>query len=1135
MDLKTLFCVFVWLLSFALAFDVDNDDSSSSGSGSGFESYYPPNNDACHVTHCGECTAKPECGFCATSYTCMAGDENGPLPGSLECPSYWVYNSTETIRDGQKVPVTMAGCIAGVSMPNKEVVPDTWEADFFCKNGGQRHWHDIAHNKDWGGSFCDCPDGWAGQDCGTCLRDNVCPHNETEIPACFHEVYAASEVEKEQKLYTCYCHGPTEVACNHLLGKYYPPSFRVMFDIRAGAQKIVTEHDGYALFTTFAAVENQLPRSILSGAIMAGNLTGCISNSKEACPEDDDYGWPDASQECMSYKCDHSAGHCPGGTKSHDKDPNSYRFYPGTTAIADFGEIYFYCNYNRWNNGTYYCAFNTDTVGPLTLMCQTGSCNIKGHKKPPPPPIPPPIPQYNWWSGQNLYVRYGELFMAPVGAIMAVCALIGYSHWSQTRRWVKRRKKAAKKGSVVRRRGRTKTKIKVDLSSKGTLTQPLLPEGEVNQAAIPVVEFCVGYELNSNKAFKDVRFKKPERAKKNSNAQEMKDFVDNQDGVFDETSKFVESNEMSRDGVLDSVPDRSKGVLLQNVWGRAKGECVAILGASGAGKSTLLDILSGRKGSYAGKTTGCIRIGGYVQSKADLKRKAAYLVQEDILMATQTVREALTFHAKLRLPGKSIRQIDNLVDDTIFELGLSNCSDSYIGDTHTRGISGGERRRVSIGIQLLTDPDVLLCDEPTSGLDAATAKAVVEALKTVAHGGRSVIMSIHQPRVELWSLFEKVVVLGGKGQLLFSGQAKEMMPFLISQGLVIDRNSFFNPADVVVDFAAHQSDQTLCHISDAFNTSFPQNPPSDPMPEHKHHDRKRGFLCFKKKKRTRVGFFKQFWLLLQRSTIDTFRNKNLFFMHIICALAVGSGIGVIYWKMNDEWPGVQDRMGMVFFTLTFFCLTNLSALGLWANDRQLFAHESGGGAYGSIPFYLAKSIVDVALLRILPPMIFSSFVYSMTGLNDTIQHALKWAYILILMCITFSFMCSALGAAFRSHGVANLLASLLVLFSLLFCGFLLNNDNVNSTVEVIQQFSILRYSFSALMVNEMIGQMFKLKPKGRYHSVSLHAKGKDVLDQIGIHAEDFTPDVHSLVMFAIGFFLISFIAFMIMARRAKAR
>lgn len=147
------------------------------------------------------------------------------------------------------------------------------------------------------------------------------------------------------------------------------------------------------------------------------------------------------------------------------------------------------------------------------------------------------------------------------------------------------------------------------------------------------------------------------------------------------------------------------------------------------------------------------------------------MTQENVLLGTLTVRETITFSAHLRLPTSSTKQeVNDIVDATITEMGLQECSHRLIGNWHLRGISGGEKKRLSIAIEILTKPRLLFLDEPTSGLDSAAAFFVVQTLRYIARDGRTVISSIHQPSSEVFALFDDLVLLSG-GQTVYSGQA----------------------------------------------------------------------------------------------------------------------------------------------------------------------------------------------------------------------------------------------------------------------------------------------------------------------------------------------------------------------------
>lgn len=157
----------------------------------------------------------------------------------------------------------------------------------------------------------------------------------------------------------------------------------------------------------------------------------------------------------------------------------------------------------------------------------------------------------------------------------------------------------------------------------------------------------------------------------------------------------------------------------------------------------------------------------------------AYVTQEDVLLGTLTVRETITYSAHLRLPTTlSNEDIKGIIEATIMEMGLVDCADRVIGNWHLRGISGGERKRLSIALEFLIRPRLLFLDEPTSGLDSASAFFVVNALKNVARDGRTVISSIHQPSSEVFALFDDLCLLSG-GEIVYFGRAKNAIKVCI--------------------------------------------------------------------------------------------------------------------------------------------------------------------------------------------------------------------------------------------------------------------------------------------------------------------------------------------------------------------
>ncbi|KAF4396204.1 hypothetical protein G4B88_020841 [Cannabis sativa] len=262
--------------------------------------------------------------------------------------------------------------------------------------------------------------------------------------------------------------------------------------------------------------------------------------------------------------------------------------------------------------------------------------------------------------------------------------------------------------------------------------------------------------------------------------------------VWEEITVVVGSSNINN----NMIKPRRK--LLNNLSGYAKpNRIMALMGPSGSGKSTLLDAFSGRLSSNTEM------IGN------------SYLTQEDVFLGTLTVRETITYSAHLRVSNKmSKEEIENLVEKTIEEMGLEHCADNKIGNWYFRGISGGEKKRLSIGLEILTQPQIMLLDEPTTGLDSASAFFVVCTLGNIAHNGRIVVCSIHQPSGYLFDLFDDLYLLSG-GEAVYFGDAKLAVKFFAEAGFPCPTRA--NPTDhflrcVNSDFdniSTHQSESTI--------------------------------------------------------------------------------------------------------------------------------------------------------------------------------------------------------------------------------------------------------------------------------------------------------------------------------------
>jgi len=241
--------------------------------------------------------------------------------------------------------------------------------------------------------------------------------------------------------------------------------------------------------------------------------------------------------------------------------------------------------------------------------------------------------------------------------------------------------------------------------------------------------------------------------------------------------------------------------VVDDVSGRLRSNTMtAVMGGSGSGKSSLLNALCGR--AFYGKVTGTVKINGHESKIEEHKPVIGFVPQEDIVYPDLTVRENLIYSGRLQLPaGTSEQEIAELADATMASLGLSRIANSLVGDARRRGVSGGEKKRVNVGLELMKRPKILFLDEPTSGLDSRSAFVVMESLKRlVTTQGMTVATVIHQPRTDIYDMFDSLFLLGVGGCTVYHGPATECRSYFESLGFHLQEGD--SQADWFLDISS---------------------------------------------------------------------------------------------------------------------------------------------------------------------------------------------------------------------------------------------------------------------------------------------------------------------------------------------
>ena len=681
------------------------------------------------------------------------------------------------------------------------------------------------------------------------------------------------------------------------------------------------------------------------------------------------------------------------------------------------------------------------------------------------------------------------------------------------------------------------------------------------------------------------------------------DFNSVQRSLSDEETKAADFVSSLHDG------DVGKWCVLKDCSGKAiAGELVGVLGPSGCGKTTLLGALAGSAIDLGTTSTltGTVLIDGKPRRGHDV----AYVPQSDNLIPTLTVQECVRYSALLRLPRDTPPgEINARIESVLGELGLRHVSDSKVGGCgRIRGISGGERRRVTIAMELVTDPSIIVLDEPTSGLDSFTAQNLLRSLRFVASGGRVVIASLHQPSQDMFYALDRVILMG-HGRMLFAGRPEEaqgslaaagmpcpagtaiaehllkvasspsdVMMVLQSQKLKLDSTADSNSPNEMTDLEVRTPSTVLNETNvvvegdddmETYKLSLLQHESTindesqarDVLPQkleagdsvlddHQHVGYTVEADTIQRKESAQVtqllserstgaefsfaqatptpGFARQLVVMFWRTGTDIMRNPTLLLLHVSVATVVGVLIGAIFFQLDDDSIGVQNRMGGTFFALAFLAFTSLTTVDLLMNERAVAVREVRSGFYSPSAYLLAKLALDGMLLRVIPAILFWIPFYYMAGFQTSAPHAATYAFTLQAFNCAIGALSIAVTVASSTAGQSSFIMNFVLLFSLAFTGFLVNVNSIPSVLRWIHYLSAFYYAFEAMMTTELNGQLFTVLYQAGPDAPVLEIPditGETFLSSLGFDTSRTTVDIGILVSMYIGFALLAVLLF----------
>jgi ATP-binding cassette, subfamily G (WHITE), eye pigment precursor transporter len=424
-------------------------------------------------------------------------------------------------------------------------------------------------------------------------------------------------------------------------------------------------------------------------------------------------------------------------------------------------------------------------------------------------------------------------------------------------------------------------------------------------------------------------------------------------------SKSIFSRQRNKDEIV------TEKIIVNNVDGIAKpNKVLAIMGASGAGKTTLLNCLNFRNAGTL-IIDGDIKVNGHlVKTNEQISSISGYVQQEDLFVNCLTVKETLLFHAMLRMGEHfTIKDKRERVEECLIDLNLKKCEDSFIGLDDKKGISGGEKRRLSFALEILTNPMILFCDEPTSGLDSFMAMSIVDSLNNLANKGKTIICTIHQPSSEIYEKFDNLCLMA-EGRLAYIGSLTSASSFFSNIGHPVPNN--YNPSDFYINtLAIAPNNKQFClervnKICDNFEQSSERQLLSNEIEKNNQIDTNQKSV-FKQVQVYKASIVNQLHWVIWRNVRSLLRNPMALRVQLAQSVFIGLIFGMIYYQVALNQTGIQNINGVMFLLLTQNSFGSLFVIvNTFTSEMPIFYREHQNGMYRVVTYYLSRILTDVS-------------------------------------------------------------------------------------------------------------------------------------------------------------------------------
>ncbi|XP_069702597.1 ATP-binding cassette subfamily G member 4-like [Periplaneta americana] len=572
----------------------------------------------------------------------------------------------------------------------------------------------------------------------------------------------------------------------------------------------------------------------------------------------------------------------------------------------------------------------------------------------------------------------------------------------------------------------------------------------------------------------------------------------------------------------DQARAKEKKPILRGISGQFRsGYLTAILGPSGAGKTSLLNILSGFRNKGV---AGSILVNGKDRVVDEFRNQSSYITQEFDMFPQLSTRETLLYAADFKL-GRGVTEHHKaeLINKILDLLGLRKAEDTSVGK-----LSGGEKKRLSIGVELITNPPVMFFDEPTSGLDSSSSLQVISHLKSLAQGGRTVVCTIHQPSSRLFEMFDDLYILA-EGQCLYNGPVREMTAVFEEAGFPCPEHH--NRADFALEIASRKDDEKITNLVSKYSKRVEVVSPETYSSRNENAPSlgNRMISRVRSKSQYKVSAWLQIYILVRRSILCTLRDMYTTRIRIVTHVLVGLVLGALCYRAGDEASKVYTNVAYIFFFLMFlFFINPVLTVLTFPMEAGIVGREHLNSWYTLYSYCVSKLIAEVPL-QILCPTLFMLASYALSGQPQEGSRIIRLWSICILLAFLGQLLGYVFGAAFGAQ-VGIFLIGILQNPMLLLSGFFVRVRDLPGPLRVFTIFSYYRYAFQAAMQSLYGFDRPNLKCSQPYCRLKSPA---DILEEFDMQYASYERDLLAIVIWIFAFQIVLYVILMWKYRTSK--